>query len=335
MKQRARLRVVLQAVMALAAIPPLEAAPAAEPAPLQLESKIPLPEVRGRIDHLAVDLARQRLYVAELGNDSVGVIDLKERRPLRTLTGLSQPQGLGYVPSSDSLYVANAGDGSVRIFQGADLVAAGRIDLGQDADNVRVDDSAQRVYVGYGDGALAVIDAASRRKLSELRLDAHPESFQLEHTGKRILVNVPDAGEITAVFPDASHQNVSWSSRGLRANFPMALDEPNGRLFVVYRRPARLAVIALDTGRLIAARATCDDSDDVFLDARRARLYVICGSGFVDVFYTSDGFPLRAHLATQPGARTGLFVPVLDRLFVAARATGANAASVWVFRPIS
>src|SRR5262249_14751377 len=100
-------------------------------------------------------------------------------------------------------------------------------------------------------------------------------------------------------------------------------------------RPARLGVFALDTGRLIADRPTCDDSDDVFLDAHRARLYVICGSGFVDVFSTLDDFPLRAHLTTQPGARTGLFVPLLDRLFVAARATGATTASVWVFRPIS
>jgi DNA-binding beta-propeller fold protein YncE len=333
MKRRARLRVALQAGLALVALAWLEVTAAAEPALLELEAKIPLPEVRGRIDHLAVDLARQRLYVAELGNNSVGVIDLKERKYLRTLTGLPQPQGLGYVPSSDSLYVANAGDGSVRIYQGADLVAAGRIDLGEDADNVRVDDGAQRIYVGYGEGALAVIDTTSRRKISELRLDAHPESFQLARAGNRIFVNVPDAGEVTVVYRDASRQNVSWNSRGLRANFPMALDEPNGKLFIVYRRPARLGVIALDTGRLIATRATCDDSDDVFLDAQRARLYVICGSGFVDVFSTRDDYLLREHLTTQAGARTGLFVPVLDRLFVATRTDGTSAASVAVFRP--
>jgi hypothetical protein len=333
MKRRARLRVVLQATVVLAAVVSLAVAATAEPSLLELEAKIPLPEVRGRIDHLAVDLARQRLYVAELGNDSVGVIDLKERKYLRTLTGLPQPQGLGYVPSSDSLYVANAGDGSVRIYQGADLVAAGRIDLGEDADNVRVEDSAQRIYVGYGAGALAVIDTASRRKISELRLDAHPESFQLARADNRIFVNVPDAGEITVVYRDASRQNASWNSRGLRANFPLALDEPNGKLFIVYRMPARLGVIATDTGRLIAARDTCGDSDDVFLDAQRARLYVICGSGFVDVFSTRDDYPLRAHLATQAGARTGLFVPVLDRLFVATRTNGTTAASVSVFRP--
>src|SRR4030081_2458845 len=84
----------------------------AESAPLQLEAKIPLGEIRGRIDHMAVDLKRQRLFVAELGNDSLGIIDLANRKLIRTITGLKQPQGVGYEPSTDMLYVANAGDGS-------------------------------------------------------------------------------------------------------------------------------------------------------------------------------------------------------------------------------
>src|SRR2546426_8166530 len=134
---------------------------------LLLEAKIPLGQVKGRIDHLGVDAARQRLYVAELGNDSVGVIDLKDRKTLRTITGLREPQGIGYVPSSDTLYVANAGDGSVRLFQGTDYAAAGQIDLGDDADNIRVDSAANRVFVGYGKGALAVIDGARRSKIGD------------------------------------------------------------------------------------------------------------------------------------------------------------------------
>src|SRR5215469_3881704 len=100
-----------------------------EPAPLVLETKIPLGNVRGRIDHLAIDLARKRLYVAELGNDSVGVLDLNSGQVLQTLSGLREPQGVGYAASSDTLYVSNAGDGSVRLYKGADLSVSGRIDL--------------------------------------------------------------------------------------------------------------------------------------------------------------------------------------------------------------
>jgi YVTN family beta-propeller protein len=92
--------------------------------------KIPLGDVRGRIDHLAVDLKRNRLFVAELGNDTVGVVDLNEQKVQHVITGLKEPQGIGYVPSSDTLFVANAGDGSVLMFHGADYAAAGRIDFG-------------------------------------------------------------------------------------------------------------------------------------------------------------------------------------------------------------
>jgi DNA-binding beta-propeller fold protein YncE len=113
---------------------------AASPLPLVLEESIELGSVSGRIDHLAVDLARQRMFIAELGNDTVGVVDLSARKLLRRLTGFREPQGLGFVASTDTLYVSNAGDGSVRLFQGADLSPAGRIDLGDDADNIRVDE---------------------------------------------------------------------------------------------------------------------------------------------------------------------------------------------------
>src|SRR5438046_1692756 len=168
-------------------------------APLEIEAKIPLGKVSGRIDHFAVDLGRQRLFIAELGNDSVGVIDLKEGKVLRRLTGFKNPQGIAYEPSTDLLFVANAGDGSVRLFQGADLALAGRIDLGDDADNIRVDARAKRVYVGYGSGALAMIDPVRRAKIGAISLKAHPEGFQLDPDSSRIFANVPDAKQIAVV----------------------------------------------------------------------------------------------------------------------------------------
>jgi YVTN family beta-propeller protein len=99
------------------------------------------------------------LFVAELGNNSVGVIDLKQQKVLRTIGGLKEPQGVAYVPSSDTLYVANAGDGSVHWFQAENLAPVGLIEIGDDADNIRVDTRANKVYVGYGSGALAVTDS--------------------------------------------------------------------------------------------------------------------------------------------------------------------------------
>jgi hypothetical protein len=307
---------------------------AADSAPLELEVKIPLPDVHGRIDHLAIDSARQRIFVAELGNDTVGIIDLKERKTLQTIAGLRSPQGIGYVPSTDTLFVANADDGSVRVFQGPKLTPMGQIALGDDADNVRVDDAARRVYVGYGSGALAVIDTANSQRIGDIPLRAHPESFQLTTDGQHIAVNVPNAHEIAWVDRTQNKQTASWPTGSLRSNFPMALDRSRGRALVVFRRPAKLVAFDLNDGHVVSQAETCGDSDDAFFDAKRDRAYIICGEGFIDVLrFRADGYESIARIPTSSGARTGLYSPELDRLMLAVRASSTTSASVWVFRP--
>lgn len=308
-------------------------ASAAQSTPLVVESRIALGEVHGRIDHLGVDLKRQRLYVAELGNDSVGVVDLEAGRVVQTLRDLKEPQGIGYEGVSDTLYVANARDGSVRIFKGGDLAPLGSVDLGEDADNVRIDESTHRVWVGYGSGALAVIDPNSRRKVADIPLEAHPESFRLAAAGPEIYVNVPDAGEIAVVDRNAGKQVAAWKTMDLRANYPLALDE-SGQVLVVFRHPSRLAVFRARDGRRVQVLETCGDSDDLFVDAKRHRVYVTCGEGVIDVFSRdAGGYHYSGKLATSSGARTSLFVPELDRLYLAVRAGSSAPAAVWVVRP--
>lgn len=307
---------------------------AADPAPLVLEAKIPLGNVRGRIDHFAIDLGRQRLYVAELGNESVGAVDLKTRQVLSTLTGLREPQGVGYAASTDTLYVANAGDGSVHLYNGDTLSPIGRIDLGDDADNIRVDTRRNRVVVGYGSGALAVIDPTQKKKLSDIPLKAHPESFQLVEDGSKIFVNVPDARQIAVVDPDAGKQTLTISPDGARSNFPMAVDEAQHRVLVVFRSPSRLSAYDSRDGKQLSSVETCGDADDVFVDAERHRAYVTCGEGVVDVFADRDArYERVARIPTASGARTSLFVPELDRLYVAVRAGFSERAAIWIFRP--
>ncbi len=306
---------------------------AAESAPLELESKIALGKVSGRIDHLAVDLERQRLFVAELGNDSLGVVDLKNMTLLRRIKGLREPQGVGYVAATDTVYVANAKDGSVVLFRGAALAPAGRIDLKDDADNIRIDTEANRVYVGYGGGALAVIDAATQAKLADIPLKAHPEGFQLDPASGRIYVNMPDARQI-AVADRAGQQIAAWPVPGASANFPMAIDPDGKRVLAVFRHPPRLVALATVDGTVAANLATCGDADDVFVDAKRGRVYVSCGEGYIDIFAAAgDGYAPIGRVPTASGARTSLFVPALDRLYLAVRASGSEPAAIWVFRP--
>jgi DNA-binding beta-propeller fold protein YncE len=302
-------------------------------APLSLETKIPLGKVSGRIDHLGVDVKRQRLFVAELGNDSLGVVDLASGTA-RTIGGFSEPQGVGYASFADSVYVANGGDGSVRVLRGSDLTPIGRIELGDDADNVRVDDARRRVLVGYGRGALAVIDPATRARTGDIQLKGHPESFRVDETGARIFINVPDAREIE-VADLAAGTSRSLPTPGAGSNFPMVIDRDAHRVLVVFRRPPTLMALSSRDARVLAKAATCSDADDVFVDAKRQRVYVSCGEGVVDVFAAAEaGYRPLARVSTVLGARTSLFVPELDRLYVAVRASSSEPAAIWVFRPV-
>jgi YVTN family beta-propeller protein len=326
---------VLAGVVALANTAGQVSAQSADKIPLQLESKIPLGDVRGRIDHMAVDLKRQRLFVAELGNDSVGIVDLANRKLIRRIPGLKEPQGVGYEPSTDMLYVANAGDGSVRLFEGSDYKTMGRLELGSDADNIRVDAAANRVFIGYGSGALAAIDPATRSKVGDIPLKAHPEAFQIDPGTGQIFVNVPDAHGIAVVDRTSQKQTATWPIPDHGANFPMTLDPIRRQVLVIFRAPAELGVFSMTGGKLIATAETCGDADDLFIDTKRGRVYVSCGAGSVDVFEANGGTYRRiARIPTVSGARTSLFVPELDRLLVAVRTNTAEPAAIWVFRPI-
>jgi DNA-binding beta-propeller fold protein YncE len=302
---------------------------------LQLESKIPLGDVSGRIDHLAVDLSRKRLFVAELGNDTVAVVDLAEGKVRNVIGGLSEPQGVGYEPTMDALYVANGRDGSVRIYRGPDYAPSGRIELGDDADNIRVDRVANQVVVGYGSGALAVIDANTFRKIADIPLPAHPESFQLEPGTPRIYVNLPAAGAIVVADRLSGQQIARWPTEVARGNFAMALRPKAAEVLAAFRDPAKLGMFASKDGAHIASLDICGDVDDLFVDQKRDRVYLSCGEGSTDVLEAKgSGYDRVARIPTVPGARTSLFVPELDRFFLAVRAAEAAPASIWVFRPM-
>jgi sugar lactone lactonase YvrE len=329
-----RAHTLLLALVLLAPMPGL-AQVAAVP-PFELEGKIPLGPVGGRIDHLAVDLTRKLLFVAELGNDSIGVVDLAKSAVRSTMSGFKEPQGIGFEPSSDTVYVANAGDGSVWIVRPDDLTVQGSIELGDDADNVRIDLAQKRVVVSYGKGGLAILEPGSQRKIADIKLKAHPESFQLDEGGSRAWVNLPDAGLIQLVDLAKGEPVGSVPTNGYRGNFPMALDRRTQRALVVFRRPAHLLAAAMTDNKVLADIETCGDADDVFVDHKRHRVYVVCGAGAVDVFEDKDGrYQRTGQFPTSPGARTGLFVPELDRLFVAVRAAGKEPAAIWMLRPPS
>ena len=230
--------------------------------------------------------------------------------------------------------VASAGDGTVRFFDASSLTPVGSIALGDDADNLRVDPKTGQVLVGYGSGALAILDPTHRAVVRTIKLGAHPEGFQIDGEGRKAFVNVPDAHKIAVLDLDSGRVLANWRAAHL-ANFPMALGQDLGIVGMVYRIPARLVALDAASGAAKADLPTCDDADDLFFDDKRRRIYVSCGSGAIDVFEQAGGrYVASAHIETRPGARTSLFVPALDRLFVAAPASsGGQDAALLVYRP--
>jgi DNA-binding beta-propeller fold protein YncE len=196
-----------------------------------------------------------------------------------------------------------------------------------------VDVASNRVFVGYGNGALAVIDPATASKTANISLKAHPESFQLAPSSTQIFVNVPQKREIAVVDRNTGKQTASWLLKG-SGNFPMALDEASQHVMVAFRSPAGLGVLSARDGSAVANVESCGDADDVFVDPKRHRVYMSCGSGALDVFDADKAAYRRvARIPTASGARTSLFVPELDRLFLAVRASGGASAAVWIYRP--
>lgn len=322
--------VILTSLLWLAA----SAALAAEAPPLEPGATIPLPSVKGRIDHFGIDLKHRRLFVAALGNDTVEVVDLNAGRRERSLSGFGEPQGVLYAPEFDRVYVANGGAGRVDVLDGTTLERIRRIEGLDDADNVRYDAEARKVYVGYGTGGLRVLDAASGDAAGDITLPGHPESFQLERRGSRIFVNVPSARQVAVVDRAKGAVVASWSVPGAQSNFPMALDEAGRRLFVGARRPATLLVYDIGSGKVVATLRIGGDTDDLFFDQARKRLYVICGEGRIDTLRQDDPdrYSPEASIRTAPRARTGLFVPDASEIYVAAPASGSSPARLLTFR---
>lgn len=298
-------------------------------------ARIPLPGVQGRIDHLALDPDRRRLFVAALGNDSLEVVDLEKARRVGRVEGLREPQGVLYVSGEKRLYVTLGGGAAVAVLDGSDLAILRRIASREDPDNIRYEAGPGHVWLGAGTGrgaALLALGGDPRHVVSEIALAGHPESFQLETSGPRVFVNVP--GERAVEVADRRRGEVfaRWALP-CAANFPMALDEENGRLYVGCRRPARIVVLDTATGRVVAGIDAPGDADDLFLDPAAHRLYVSGGEGIVRTYElrAADRLEAAGDVSTGSGARTSLFDAQAQRLYVAVPHRGAAPAEIQVF----
>src|SRR6516162_2376976 len=271
-----------------------------EPPALSLTTHIPLPNVKGRIDHASVDLKSQRLFVA-VANNTLEVIDLKAGQRVRTITDLEEPQGVYYDASTNRLFVACGGNGVTNVYDGTTFKLIATYKFPDDADNIRYDARSKQVIVGYaeakqlrkreaGTGGLGFLDT-NGKLIREIVIDAHPESFRLEEKGTRIFVNVPDKQEIEVVDLTKNAVVARWPVTASKNNFPMSLDEVHHRLIVGAWMPPRLLVFDTESGKQVASAELAGNSADLAYDAGKGRVYVLTQAGFLEVFQQKDPDP--------------------------------------------
>lgn len=300
---------------------------------LFLIGSIPLTGIKGRIDHMAFDTKRQFIYVAALGNNTVEVVDLKNKKLVHSIKGMSEPQGIRCIPESNAIFIANGNTGECDIFDADSYKKVSSIKLEGDADNVRYDSVHNKIYVGYGEGGIAAIDAKSFRQLADVKLPGHPESFQLDAEAGNVFVNVPDSKMLVKIDLTKNTIINKWKVEAASANFPMALDSKNHRLFIGCRNPAKMLVINSESGNTITQITIDSDTDDIFYDNQSKQIIVSCGGGYIDVIQQNgpDNYEITSRIESRSGARTSLFLPELNQLIIGAPARSGNEAQLMIY----
>ncbi len=300
---------------------------------LHLVQTLPLPGAVGRIDHMATDTNSNRMFVAALGNDSVAVIDLQEGKVIHIIRGLSEPQGVVFVPRTGTLYVSNGGDGHVNSFDSSSYKLTWSVEFSSDADNIRFDSGLDELFVGYGQGGIGVVNASSGQIIATIPLVGHPESFQLASSENLIYVNIPASNYVAVINRTTNSVTYKWPIINASSNFAMALDEENHRLFIGTRTPAEVIVLDTKTGNVIARVAVPANPDDIYYDSSNGCIFVSSGLGSLGIIrqVDPDHYVSVGVLPTSLGARTSLLVPEQNRLYVAAPSSDTAPARILVF----
>ena len=312
--------------------------------PLRLVETIPLPGVKGRLDHMDVDVKGKRLFVAGLENGSLEVVDLQAGKRIQSVPGFKKPQGIFYVAELKKVFVASGDDGMLRVFQSDRLDLLDSIHLEPGPNRLAYDPHDKRIYVGYGGkdagkdyGEVGIIDASADKRIGDIKVDAHPAEILTNESGRTLFVAIPALSEIQVI--DATKQEVvaTWKPKGKGVG-DMALDESTHRLFVGTRTPL-LIVIDSISGTEIASLPTVEGMDGVYFDAAHKRVCVSGGRGFdvgsVWVYEQKDAdhYELLGKVPTRPGAGTSFWSPELNRYYVAAPANDKEEAAVLVYEP--
>jgi DNA-binding beta-propeller fold protein YncE len=318
---------------ALAALPSVGRA--AEPATLELVQTIPLKGAAGRLDHMALDAKNARLFVANLSNNSLDVVDLKAGKLGKQIPDQKKIQGVAYATHQDRIFVGNGEGGACNVFDGHDYKLLKSIKL-PDADNVRYDGPAGLIYVGHAEHALSAINAETLEVKFEVKLPGQPEAFEIDLARSRVYINTVRPSFLAVVDLHERKVIAKHTLPSAEGNYPLALDAESQRLFVGCRKPSKVVAVDAKTGKELAAIDIPADIDDLFLDSKRHRLYATCGEGFLTVIAVKrdGGLEVVEKTAVPKVTRTCYFDAAGDRLYVPVpRQDGQDGPTLRVYKP--
>jgi DNA-binding beta-propeller fold protein YncE len=311
--------------------------------PLRFVQAIPMPNVKGRMDHLGVDIKGKRLFAAALDNNTVEVIDLKAGKRVFSIPGQSKPQGIFYSTDFKRLFVANGIDGTCKIYNGDKFTLIDNLALGTNPNHVGYDPATKYLYVGIGipnseAGALAIVDTHSNKHIGDIKTDVHPGGVKIEKSGPRIFVTLRGLPKLGVIDRKKREEIATWSV-GAPFITSLAFDETHHRLFGGTRNPPMLIVFDAESGKQITQLEGVAGIDDLWYDAAHNRIYASGGrdsdAGFVFVYQQGDAdhYELTAKVPTRVNAQTSIWVPQLNRYYVSASANDKEDAAILVFEP--
>lgn len=318
-------------------------------APLLYKGAILMPEVpQGPYsDHLAVDLAEHRLFATPQAAKSVDVLDFQTGKVLKSIPGFGNPHSVFCAADLHRLFVADGGDGSLKVFDSKDYHLIKRIALLADADGIAYDKRTKYLYVNNGgEGAgkayslISIIDTVSLEVKGEIRVDADKlEATQIDPDAPRMFANLPGKNEIAVIDLNTRRIVATWSVAPGKSNMALAYDPVLHRLYVGCRDTevrGQIVVLDANNGKRITSLPIGGWTDQIEWDAARKRLYTSCGTGQVFTYQLESGGTYRElpPVDTAILAKTSLFIPSLDRLYVSVPHLADFDARVMIFAPV-
>ena len=315
--------------------------------PLRLEATISMPGVKGDFDHFGADVKGGRLFLAAEEHKTVEVFDLKTGKHLQSVPGFGAPHQIVYVPQNNTILVTDGGEedgkeGYVRVISGQSYKIISSIKVLAAADSAGYDPETHLMYADTGGTEakmdytmISVIDTPSAKVVKDIKVDSgRVEAIRFEHEGTRMFANLRTKSQV-GVFDKKDHKLLAtWDIKDAKENVSMALDEADHRLFVVCRKPAKLIVFDTESGKEVASLPSVDRGDDMAYNSKTKQIYVSGGDGFIGVYAQKDPdhYEEIAKVPSGPAAKISIFIPELNRLYVAASAKGANSAKLLIYQ---